>query len=341
MEYFMEPKVKEITDASFISRIESLLSEYDSNKSKTANEMKACEESLSQGFIKEIDKTWREKLNIYSGILETPAKNLDELIENSAPSNALTDFQREYLSKIIKIWAIYEVKSKNNLSDRFNNENLPSDYSLNRDIEIIKKGKEEALAFAKNIKNESLEDLNRLINGYSNQLSNLHPDFKALKIKDEALDEKLYAELSSFCLKETKFIEYFSANVTSCTISREEGEGMIPINSNTKVSYHYPSTLLTLDHPVIKKLLISDHSIPLAKGSFVTFDVDMTILLKELVPNITEINKQYYSISSFFGGYGSLMSSSRFEQLKIKRNAKYSESVASEIKLPGEIVYKK
>jgi hypothetical protein len=183
--------------------------------------------------------------------------------------------------------------------------------------------------------NISIKDINYFTDNIINQLVCMYPEYELLIKKDKMLDESLYSELSSFCLKEG-FVEVFNANVTGCIISKSFEKLTVDISnhmsgaSTRELSYSTPSTLLCLDHEIIKKIIIKGASIPVISGTNISFDINLSYKLTDFIENL-----KYIKVDEPKPHLGA----SGFEALFAKRKPQEIESLNSKVTLPGNIEY--
>ncbi|MDD4353386.1 MAG: hypothetical protein PHN56_02920, partial [Candidatus Nanoarchaeia archaeon] len=218
MNYKLDPKIKEIIEPSFISKIELELSNYRENKSKLSVETLSYKNSKSSSLSDEIDKMWRLKLKEYANILETKAVSIDSLISGNKPKEEFSDFNKKYFINYLKSSMVYAIKSREKFDKSF--ETNYGNFYKNQELSELLLKPLNIPEFVSTLReNISIKDIEYFTENIINQLVCMYPEHELLIKKDKTLDESLYSGLSSFCLKEG-FIGLFNAKVTGCIISK-------------------------------------------------------------------------------------------------------------------------
>jgi hypothetical protein len=335
----LNPKSKELIDPNFVTKIEQIIANYNSEKNAALSEIESYKNSKYSSLTEKVNEMWISKINEYKDKLSSPEINIESLV-NGKINEELSSAQKQYFAIYLKASMVYAIKSTEGFNESFESGYNNNFYEM-QDISRLLLKQISLKDFSRSLrKNIELKEINSFTERLISQLALMYPEYKSLNQKEDSIDLELYQKLSDFCKKE-RFIESFSAEVEKCVISSSLEKKLVPSGSpmdwpigghipHKEISYFVPSTILYLNHETIKKCVIPKFSIPINSGTMINFDADLSFNLVELVDNL-----KYIKLSK----KKTFEDKSEFEQLLAKRKPMEIEFVNSRVDLPQNISY--
>ena len=342
MIYTLNPNTTELIDDSFISRIEPILANHNNNKVNSLKEIEYCKNSLVSKLSARLEVLWQGKLNENKKFLETIPASIDSLLTDSESKNVLSDSQKKYYIKFLKASMIYLIKEEEKISKDFKiNDHNNFKYA----IEPLREDSNPFSIIKYLDKTYSLNEIDEFINHSISQLATIHPEYESFVNKDADLEKKFVAELSKFC-SPLGFYEPIYAKVVDCEVTKNLDKRLnlkgIKVDKevvNFPEKSCTPGTILSINHPIIKTLIIRNYGIPVSAESEVEFDVDLSFPLKNVINDPFETRQTFSNLNLPGFHTERVYVITKFDSLFAKRKPEMLEFVHNYVKLPGNVKF--